>query len=95
MIQNFIKTQWHDSLSDDQLKTIVDYIKDYLEIESLPPVKDHTNMPKHPPKLKIRGLLFRDREEKSQNTKKSKKLKRSKEENLAILAAKQQKTVDY
>ena len=94
VITNFIKTQWHEDLSPDQLKIIIDYIQKYLELNSLPEIKDVKNMPKHPPKLKIRGLLFRDREKKSQNSKKPKKMKRSKEENLAILAAKQQKIND-
>ena len=90
VITNFLKTQWHEDLSPNQLKIIIDYIQKYLELNSLPEIEDVKNMPKHPPKLKIRGLLFRDREEKSQNSKKPKKMKRSKEENLAILAAKQQ-----
>lgn len=90
VILNFLLKQWHEKLQPTHLTIIRNFILDYLQISVLPEIEE--NPPKHPPLLKIRGLLHRDR---GQGVKKSPKIKqkqrRSKEENLEILERKKQK----
>jgi len=89
VLKNFFLKQWHETASTEQIELIKKFIMTHLNISELPPIEN--NPPKHPPTMKIRGLLHRDRGQDEQNKKKEgkQKLKRSKEENLAILAKKQ------
>ena len=88
VIANFLLKQWHERVNQSQLETIRHFILDYLNLTDLPDLEP--NPPKHPPTLKIRGLVHRDRGDQSAPKKKVKQ-KRSKSENLEILARKQQK----
>ena len=90
VVRSFLLTQWHETITTAQLATIHREIVDYLGLNELPAIE--LNPPKHPPKLKIRGLLFRDRKTEAQDSEKPKtkrqKQKRTKEENLKIFERK-------
>ena len=52
----FVLKQWHEIPSDEQLKKLVQVVMHYLQIKELPAAENNV---KHPPPLKIRGLLWR------------------------------------
>ena len=58
VLANFFVKQWHDKANPEELKQAVEIVKKHLNIEFLPPI-DHQS--RFPPVLKIRGLLFRDK----------------------------------
>ena len=55
-LKNFILKQWHEIPSDDQLQKLVNVVMDYCALKELPTPQ---KVLKHPPPLKIRGLLWR------------------------------------
>ena len=55
-LSNFLLKQWHEIPDKGQLEAIVKIALDYLELDNLP---ERTFFTKHPPPLKIRGLLWR------------------------------------
>ncbi|XP_064629120.1 lysine-specific demethylase 8-like [Lineus longissimus] len=57
VLRNFLLKQWHEVPTDEQLDVLVATVKDYLKIDTLP--EPEISSAKHPPQLKIRGLLWR------------------------------------
>lgn len=55
-IRNFLMTQWHETVTEDQMRLLVETILDHLNLERLP---ENDSCCKHPPPIKIRGLLWR------------------------------------
>ena len=53
----FLFTQWKETASQDQLGRLVEMIMEHLNLDKLPEGPQRTC--KHPPALKIRGLLWR------------------------------------
>ena len=55
-LYNFLWKQWKDSIPEEQVDQLVKVILDYLGLSETPPI---TVIMKHPPPIKIRGLLWR------------------------------------
>lgn len=55
-LKNFLWKQWKESISKEQVDQLVRVVLDYLDFETTP---QKTVTLKHPPPLKIRGLLWR------------------------------------
>ncbi|CAG5099740.1 Oidioi.mRNA.OKI2018_I69.XSR.g16662.t1.cds [Oikopleura dioica] len=95
VLENFLLKQWHEYPTDEQIETIKRFVMQHLKITILPALE--ANPPKNPPPLKIRGLLHRDRGQGQEKKKKAvpRKLKRTKEENLALVAKKKKFQLTY
>lgn len=72
-LPNFLMTQWHETLTEDQVDRLVRVILDHLGLKELPAFEDRDEnqseqtldsremkRANNPPPLKIRGLLWRD-----------------------------------
>ena len=55
-LKNFLWKQWKENISKEQVDQLVNVVLDYLNLETTP---QKTVTMKHPPPLKIRGLLWR------------------------------------
>ena len=53
---HFLKNQWHEEATDEQLQFLVGHVMQYLDISELP---NEPNAGKMPTALVIRGLLWR------------------------------------
>jgi hypothetical protein len=56
-VSAFLMTQWHEVINDDQMNMLQETITQYLQIDNLP--EDTKSETKYPPRLRIRGLLWR------------------------------------
>jgi len=55
-LKSFLMKQWHEIPTDIQLNQLIQIILHHLKLDCLPA---KTKVSKHPPQLKIRGLLWR------------------------------------
>lgn len=63
VVFHFLYKQWKDQITEDEIDELVEITKEYLKIDKLPE-RNENDTSKYPPVLKIRGLLYRDAENK-------------------------------
>lgn len=63
VVFHFLYKQWKEKVSEEEIDVLVEITKQYLELKELPERKIN-DLSKYPPVLKIRGLLYRDAENK-------------------------------
>jgi len=63
VVFHFLYKQWKEKISEEEIDVLVEIAKEYLELKELP-VRKVDDLSKYPPVLKIRGLLYRDAENK-------------------------------
>ena len=64
-LSSFLFKQWHESLSSEQIEVLYNEIVDYFKFDMEKYKLDESKTSKHPPQLKIRGLLWRNTDEDS------------------------------